>query len=82
MYSAFSGYIHSDGYTSFKLHREDAAYFDLIVEILLYLVTGIVSKMICDFSERYEEADRIANANKPLYDSIKGFRTSLSGGSN
>lgn len=80
MYSAFSGYIHSDGYTSFKLNQQDAADFDLIVEILLYLVTGIVSKMICDFAERYEEADQIAKVNKSLYQSIKAFRKSLSNG--
>jgi len=79
MYSAFSGYIHSDGYTSFKLEQHDAADFDVIVEILLYLVTGIVSKMICDLSERYEEADRIAKANDTLYQDIKKFRKSLSG---
>lgn len=80
MYSAFSGYIHSDGYTSLKLYEKEAADFDVTVEILLHLVTGIVSKMICDFAERYEAADQIAKANDGLYQSIEGFRNSLSGG--
>jgi hypothetical protein len=80
MYSAFSGYIHSDGYTSFKLHQQDAAECDSIVEFLLYLVTGIVSKMICDFTERYEDADHIAKTNNFLYQGIKKFSKSLSDG--
>jgi hypothetical protein len=79
IYSAYSGYIHSDGRTSFRLDQQDGFEFDEHVELMLFITTRIVSKMICDFARRYENADQVAKTNKPLYQNIKWFSRRLSG---
>lgn len=79
MYSGYSGYVHSDGYTSYKLSQLDAADFDNHVEILLFLVARIVSKMICDFTHRYKEADEIAKSYKRVYPIIKRYGRKVDG---
>lgn len=60
MYSAHSEYVHSDGHSSYELNRWEAFAFDLNVEMILYQATRLISKMICNFALRYDEADRIA----------------------
>jgi hypothetical protein len=79
LYTAYSGYIHSDGYTSFQLDHQDEFEFDYMVEVMLHHATRIVSKMIFNFAERYESVDQIAKGNMLIYQSIKSSSRKLSG---
>lgn len=79
MYSAYSGYIHSDGYTSSQLDHQDEVTFDYMVEMMLFLATRIVSKMIFDFARKYEEADHITKSHKRIYLVMKWYSRKVSG---
>lgn len=78
-YSANSGYVHSDGHSSYELNNWEAFAFDLNVEMILFQATRLISKMICDFARRYEEADHIAKANKRIYPIIKHYGRRVDG---
>jgi hypothetical protein len=77
MYSGYSGYVHSDGLSSFQLHKLHEADFDFMAEFIPYMATGLVSKMITDFVAKYPEAEQLVNANKALYEDIKEFERRL-----
>jgi hypothetical protein len=48
MYSGFSGYVPSDGLSSFQLAHNHEADFDFMAEFYTYFVTGLVANMIAD----------------------------------
>lgn len=79
VYSAHSGYVHSDGHSSHQLNNWKPFAIDLNVDMLLFQATRLISKMICDFASRYDEADRIAKANEHLYPVIKHFGRRVDG---
>lgn len=77
LYTGYSGFVHSDGYTALQLDRLVENKIDINTDFMLYFTMALVAKMTADLVARYEIARSTAEGVADTFRFIKNLERKM-----